>query len=124
MSTSSNSAALIESMDAQSVTRKRYGVGSYVGGVWVQPTPVVMAIRASVQPATGEDLVSLPEGRRERETFKIYTVTDLRSGDEPLQIKADVLTLYGSEFEVQQVQRHYGLGYNHFKALVTKVNPT
>jgi len=38
------------------VTISRYGAGSYVNGVWTQPAPFGVTIRASVQPATDRDI--------------------------------------------------------------------
>lgn len=117
-----NSISLIESMSAQNVILKRQSTGSYVNGIFV-PVPLGdLTIRAGVQPTSGEDLISLPEGQRERESYKIYSVTEMQTAKENTQKKADVLEFYGKLFEVQQVQRHFGLGLDHYKAIVTRLN--
>lgn len=117
-----NSEALIESMSAQNVTLIRGSAGSIVNGLYIPGSTTTSTIRAGVQPAVGEDLISLPEGQRERESYKIYSVSQMKTNDETAGIKADVLAFYGAEYEVQQVQRHYGLGLDHWKAIVTRVN--
>jgi hypothetical protein len=53
--------------------------GSRVDGKWVEGTPKEFTIEASVQPLSGKELENLPEGRRKRAAFKLFTDTSLRT---------------------------------------------
>lgn len=117
-----NSEQLIEKMSAQDIPLKRFGAITIVNGLPVNPPPTLLTIRGGIQPTTGEDLVSLPEGQRERISYKIYSVTEMKTNKAEGRQKADVLTIYGEEYEVQQVQNHFGLGLNHWKAIATRLN--
>lgn len=93
--------------------RRRETPGSYVNGRWVPGQPVDTCIRGSLQPAGGEDLLSLEEGRRIYTTLKLYTRAGLRISDRIVlgQDVYDVVTLMG-----------YGAGpLPHTKALVQAV---
>lgn len=65
----------------QTVTGERPGVGSYIGGVWTPMTPAALSIRASVQPASENELKLLPEGRREYGAYALRTATLIMMGD-------------------------------------------
>ena len=119
----STSSALIESMAAQNVSLTRQAAGSLVSGLFVPGVETVSNIRAAVQPLNGEDLVSLPEGQRQRESYKLFSVTEMKTASEEGATRSDKVSFYGREFEVQQVQRQIGLGMDHFKAIVMRVNP-
>lgn len=74
-------------------------------------SPTTLQIIASVQPATGRDLLRLPEARRDNETRVVFTVTALQAGgqaatDDPDEItyEADIVTLGGAPWEVQHVE--------------------
>jgi hypothetical protein len=56
--------------------------GERVDGRWVEGTPKEFTVQASVQPMTGKELESLPEGRRKRAAFKLFTNSALRTVNE------------------------------------------
>lgn len=80
---------------------KRTVAGSYVNGVFVEGAETTVTIQASVQPVSGQDMVSVPEGRRSSDVVKIYTDSDLfcqgnlGSGQSP-----DRLVWRGNDYEV------------------------
>lgn len=82
----------------------RKNAGSYVNGIWVEGTETEIAITASVQPTSGEEMLSLPEGRRNRKTYSLFTSTPievihgLNNSTNPDQIE-----IYGERYEVIQV---------------------
>lgn len=95
-------AALINSFATGTYAVTRRAGGSYVRGIATDGSSTSLTIRASVQPATGRDLVRLPEGRRSTETRVIYTVTQLYADGPTYQ--ADRVTIDGSVWEVQHVE--------------------
>lgn len=68
------------------------------------PSPTTVQIVASVQPASGRDLLRLPEARRDNETRILFTVTKLWTGDQGGTYEADIVTVDGIAWEVQHVE--------------------
>lgn len=115
-----NSDNLIEKMSAQDIVLKRFSPTIIVEGLPVPSIPAILNIRGAIQPTSGEDLKSLPEGQRERVSYKVYSVFQFRTNNQQAQTKADIVELYGEEFEVQTVQNHFGLGLSHWKAIAVR----
>lgn len=96
----------------------RFTPGAYVNGLWIEGTETLIPITASVQPTTGEEMLSLPEGRRNRKTYSLFTSTDvevIHSGSNPDQILID-----GERYEIIRVevwQNNPSVFYNvnHYK---------
>lgn len=86
-----------------SLYRKSPGV--YVNGEWVEGTETLIPITASVQPTTGEEMLSLPEGRRNKKTYSLFTsskievIHGLNNSTNPDQIQ-----IYGERYEIVQVE--------------------
>jgi len=100
------------------LTIYRQNPGSYVNGVWVQVGETAIPITASIQPTTGEEMLSLPEGRRNRKTYSLYSSTKINlisTGTNP-----DQITIFGERYEVVRVEPWqnradiFGI-INHFK---------
>lgn len=99
----------------------RKSPGAYVNGIWVEGVETAIPIAASVQPTTGEEMLSIPEGRRNRKTYSLFTSTKIevihgfQNSTNPDQIE-----IYGGRYEVVRVeiwQNHpsvFGI-VNHFK---------
>ena len=51
------------------VSLYRQNVGAYVNGIWIPAGETLIPITASIQPTTGEEMLSLPEGRRDKKTY-------------------------------------------------------
>lgn len=82
-------------------TIKRTIAGAYVNGVYVEGAETTFTIQASVQPMSGEDIVSVPEGRRASDMVKLYTSTDLNSqGDAGSGQSPDRLVWLGKDYEI------------------------
>lgn len=73
-------------------------------GLALPTEDVTMTIVASVQPATGRDLLRLPELRRSNETRVLFTATQLRTGDAGEDHEADLVEVEGEQWEVQHVE--------------------
>lgn len=79
----------------------RKNAGSYVDGIWVEGSETTIPITASIQPTTGEEMLSLPEGRRNKKTYSLFTSTHINvivSGKNPDQIE-----IFGERYEVVRV---------------------
>jgi hypothetical protein len=101
-----DTAALIESFITQGGTyvltrRQRAQV---VRGVFQPTNDLTVNIKACVQPATGKDLLRLPEGRRANETRVLFTTSQLDCGDVDSAFEADTVTIDGQPWEVQHVE--------------------
>lgn len=94
--------------------------GSYVNGRWtgeVAGTPY--NITGTWQPATATEVMTLPEGRRERSVMRIYTATRLNglvSDKNP-----DRVTMGGQVYEVYSRESWQNGLLPHYKYLVTEV---
>jgi len=78
--------------------------GTYVDGDWV-PSTSTLTIRGSLQPISGRERQSLPEGYRSPGRFKLYTRAVLQGavgGD--AGHNADLITYRGSVFEVASIE--------------------
>ena len=92
--------------------------GSYVNGIWVEGAETAIPITASVQPTTGEEMLSIPEGRRNKKTYSLFTSTKINlivSGHNP-----DQIDIFNERYEIvrvepwQNVIPPFGI-INHFK---------
>lgn len=103
------------------VTRRRYAVGSRGGdGRWTAGASTDTTIRASVQPANGHDIQTLPEGERSKDTRKVYTETALRTTAQGDDLRGDDLVIDGIVYEVRSVAREHST-LAHYKAIVVAV---
>lgn len=102
----------------------RYAAGAYVNGLWVQAAPTLIPITASIQPTTGEEMLSIPEGRRNKKTYSLFTSTDVNviaGGANP-----DQVDIFGERYEVVRVEPWqnnppvFGI-VNHFKFYAQKL---
>lgn len=102
------------------VTRRRFAPGTRVTGKWVEGAATDTAIQASIQPARGDDLLPLPEGRRTHMVRKVYSATEISAGRDG--VSPDRIIDGADEYEVIMAAPYPGmLGLGHYKALVEKV---
>ena len=109
----------------QTITRT--SAGAYVNGIFVAGTPSTpssITIQASVQPATGEDIKALPEGRRLDDYVKVYTDSDLQMLQESTGKQPDRLTWRGHTYECISADVRQMSVINHFKYIFSKVSQT
>lgn len=80
----------------------RKTAGSYVNGVWIEGAETLIVITASIQPTTGEEMLSLPEARRDKKTYALFTSSDVNviaGGANPDQVQ-----IFGERYEVVRVE--------------------
>lgn len=93
--------------------------GDYVNGYWVAGARSIMTITASIQPvALGQDMESLPEGRRMSDFVKVYSDVKLKVTDEHTQ--PDLIVFDGFAYEVVSVAKHQSNVISHFKYTAVK----
>lgn len=106
------------------VTLRRFAVGSYVNGRWVEGSYVDSTITASIQPLVGEELQMLPEDRREQESYKMYTSTIVQT---ITTANPDQVLFRGKKFEVIQVfpwqNTSIFFPVQHYKYICMRLDP-
>lgn len=107
------------------VTLKRRATGSYdqltdVGFYKTTGSDTETTIKASVQPMSGSDMKLLPENRREEETLKIYTDTEIFSARKGNSTNADIISIDSIDYEVVNVFPWRNGVINHYKAFLSK----
>jgi hypothetical protein len=99
---------------------------AYVDGIAVPGSTSTFDIKATVAPATGQDVMILPEGNRTEETRMVYTATQLKGGGEGSATERDQVTIDGGAWEVKAVQtwRPFpGVTETLYQCLVQAVQP-
>ena len=112
----------MSSFRQHTLTVKRRASGDYdASGFFKVPGPdTEFTITASVQPMTGSEILLLPENRRELETKKIYTSTELYGIEKGNGVNADIVIIDGDEFEVVRIYPYKNNVINHYKIFVAK----
>lgn len=103
------------------LTLQRISPGSYIDGLWVEGNLTSQTITSSVQPISGEELQSLPEERRVRKNYKLFTSTQLFTVRNPTN-NPDRIIIYGETYEVYQVFPWLNGIITHYEAYVSKVD--
>jgi len=101
---------------------KRYASsGEYVNGNFVPVgSPVTFLIMASQQPLTGRELEALPEGRRNSDSYSLFTDYPLVTAEVSKVNNPDIVMINNEEFEVIKVESWQNDVINHYKATVVK----
>lgn len=81
-------------------------------------------IKGSVQPLDGNTMETLPENKRELETYRLYTKTQLFTTREVggSKLKADQVEIFGKTFEVIRVEPWQNSLISHYKAIVSRID--
>jgi hypothetical protein len=115
---------LIDRFGAAYTVRRR-NPGSYVDGDWVPSgTYTDYEMIASIQPINGRELEILPEGQRTKEAVRIYTKFGLQQAVEQQNVKGDLVSYRGRQYEVHKVEPWEIASWDdlvHFKAIALLV---
>ena len=103
----------------RSLDVERQGEGEYVDGIWQPGSPSNITIDASVQPTSPTDYEKLPEGRRERKAYTLYSASPLCQASEHDDKQPDRVTIDGEKYEVSRVEKWGNYILPHYKAVVT-----
>ena len=101
----------------------RTGGGSFANGVYTAGSTSTFDITASIQPLSGRDLQSLPEGQHANETRVVYTTTELMVRN-PTNA-GDKISYNGELWEVFRMERWEAFGLNmsgdHYRAFISRL---
>lgn len=111
-------------LGATSVTLSRYPVGSTGSDGRYDPgTPTDSTIQAAVQPATGRQMETLPEGERQKRGLFIMTESELKT-EEQMSAgprSADRITYESEVFEVRKVEK-FAMILPHYEAIAVRLD--
>jgi len=89
------------------------GAGNIIEG-----TSSEVNINASVQPADRIQMEALPQLRDYKQTFILYSNTELFTADAEAKTEADKVSIYGKDFEVVTVEPWLNGVRSHYKIIV------
>jgi hypothetical protein len=95
------------------------GTGAYTNGTYSESVGATSTIQASVQPTSAAEVLTLPEGRREKKSFKLFTDSSLLSLDQTQN--PDRVVIFGEEYEVIKKDPWQNNVINHYEYIVVKV---
>lgn len=105
----------------QTVTLKRKATGSRdANGNWVDGTLTTSTFSAVIQSLTADERLALPEAVRSKETIKLHTITELLTANEALLRDADIITVRGYNWSINQVFDRSDIG-QYYKAIGVKI---
>lgn len=108
---------MIDALFTEKITVIRVeGSGEYIKGRFQGTRECEISIMASVQPATGEELLNPPEGQRTREIVNVFTKKELFTAEKSQFKKPDLVVYNGRKFEVMKVERWASL-IPHYKVI-------
>lgn len=106
--------------------------GNYVDGKYTGETTVTINATASIQPLKGQEVELLPEGRRDSESYKMYTSTQifgiepapqLRNPDKIIILKAPFQGLIFEVIQINTWQNNSNFNIvNHYKYIAMRIN--
>ena len=84
------------------LTKISFTAGEFVKGRWVEGTETRTEFSGTWQPASGQDLQKLPEGKRSDETFKCFAPIEIAftAADADSGISGDRIEIDGKRYEV------------------------
>lgn len=101
----------------EKITIKRFEVGEYVDGSYVDGTESEFDMLAVITPMGLRELQLLPEGQNDQQWINIYSEVELQTGVEKLGVRADRILWNGDEFEVLKTSKRNQIqSLSHFKS--------
>lgn len=107
----------------QTINGDRFSAGGIdAAGNYIEGSTTPLQIEGSVQPTPANELKSLPEGRRNKESYTVFTTTQLFTVRESENIKADRLTLFARTFEIVFVANWQNNIIPHYEAIAQLID--
>ena len=100
----------------------RYAAGSWTKGIYAPGTSSPIQFTASVQPLSGREKLTLPEGAREKAEYRLYTSFELQTLNEKAVKSADRVTLFGKLYEIIRVEPWQNNIIPHYKAIASLID--
>ena len=101
----------------------RESAGAYVQGVYVAGARSVIDIQASIQPVSGQDMITAPEGRRISDMVKIYTDASLQESAEASGLQPDLIVWRGYAYEIVSIEVRQMSVIDHYKVMAVRRMP-
>lgn len=102
------------------VTRGAPGYFDQITGLRVEGAESQFEILASIQPTTPEVMELFPEGDRVKESFTLYTDTELKTADVDNETPADFVFIEGEKYIVVKVSKWQNKILDHYKVVIIK----
>jgi hypothetical protein len=103
-------------------TINRTNPGAYVNGEWVAGSATTVAITATIQPVSDQDLINFPAGTRSSDVVKIYTATELNTVEDMGENQQpDRIDWFGHTYEITAKSVRQMSVINHYRYWATKV---
>jgi len=112
------------SIMSQRFTVKRYGPAENINGFLRPGSSTRFAIKGSLQPLSGKEMLMLPEGDRNKEILNLFTESRLNPSLEQGQRLGDHVLVRNECYIVRSVEPWLYHGMDHFKCRVERVNDT
>jgi hypothetical protein len=100
------------------LARKTKAAGSVTNGYFTDGATTPTNIMASVQPIKPHEVEQLPEGRRDSQSYWLFTDTALNM---VTSANPDLITINGEDYEVFKCEPWQNNVISHYKVLVSKV---
>ena len=107
-------------MFRRALTVTRQQPGQYVNGIWQPGSESTFTVRASVQPATPDDVALLPSGQENNQAFTLYSDTALHVANEINNTVGDVVDVDGLPYRAMARQPWQNAVVPHHKTVVVK----
>lgn len=111
---------------------RRQLTGLYINGKWVEGDVSIINATAAVQPLKGQEVELLPEGRRDSESYKMYTSTQIfglqpaaqvKNPDQVIILKEPFLGLVFEVIQIDTWQNNSNFNIvNHYKYIAMRIN--
>jgi hypothetical protein len=112
----------VSSFRTYTIDGKRFAAGSNDKGRYVPGADSDIQFTASVQPLSGHEKLTLPEGVREKSAYRLYTSFQLFTSREGDNKKADRVTLFGETYEIIRVDVWQNKVIPHYKAIASLID--
>ncbi len=110
--------SLLNTVTMQYITRSG---GAYVRGKWTDGSEAApVTIQGTFQPSKGNELEVLPEGRREKSTYTVYTKTQIKTVNQFDETQADILVKDSIRYLVVVAEPWQNNIINHYRLLVQR----
>lgn len=122
------SAELIQSFGRTVFVERPQGLGSYSedNGKWIEPERQQIEIIASVQNLSAAEILMLPEGDRQKEWLKLYTLEKLQLQEEHSMTAADYVVVDGRRYMAMKradYVSHTAMNITYYRVDVVLNNP-
>ena len=96
--------------------------GGYVDGGEIDGSITPLNFTSSVQPLSGNEQETLPEGYREGGAYRLYTDFKLRAVNQNTKDPGDKITLDGKDYLIIVVEPWQNNVIPHYKAIASEFN--